>query len=77
MVDRRGKLEDGVFSYRVTKDGKVMIAWRGKHVVTLKGMKAQKFIRQIDGLEPHDAQLVMARATGNFKRGNERPFSET
>ncbi|WP_119070681.1 hypothetical protein [Aggregatilinea lenta] len=73
MDDRRGKLDGAFFSYRATKDGKVLIAWHGKPVVTLKGARAQKFLRQIEGAAPHDAQLVMARATGNFKRGNERP----
>jgi hypothetical protein len=38
----------------------------------LKGKQAEKFIRQISGLEGKDAQLVMAKITGNFKRGNER-----
>jgi hypothetical protein len=74
--DRRGKLNDEVFTYRLTKDGRVMIAWHNRHVVTLKGLTAQKFVRQIEGLDPHAAQLVMARATGNFKRGNERGTPE-
>jgi len=26
----------------------------------------------VEGLGDHEAQLVMARVTGNFKRGNER-----
>ena len=25
------------FSYRATKDGKVLIAWHGKPIITLKG----------------------------------------
>ena len=68
------KLEEGFFDYEVTKSEKVFIYWYDKHVVTLAGKQAQKFLRQINGLDVEDvsAQLVMARFTGNFKRGNER-----
>ncbi|WP_162865531.1 hypothetical protein [Deinococcus wulumuqiensis] len=41
-------------------------------VSTLTGQEAQKFLARIAGLGDHDAQLLMARLTGNFKRGNER-----
>ena len=60
------------FSYRADKDGKVRIAWAGKSVVTLKGAKAQRFLAQADGADEEALQLLMARMTGNFKRGNER-----
>ena len=71
-IDKRGVLDDAVFRYRALKDGQVLIYWHDKHVTTLAGKLAQKFLRQIDGLEGKDAQLVMAKATGNFKHGNER-----
>jgi hypothetical protein len=70
--DRRGKLEEEVFSYQATKEGRVLIFWQGKHVTTLKGDKAARFLRQIEDADDHAAQLIMAKATGNFKRGNER-----
>ena len=60
------------FSYRATKDGSVFISWRGEVVVTLKGAKASRFLTQADGASEDGAQMLMARATGNFKRGNER-----
>ena len=63
----------GIFSYVTTKDGKVFISWEGKQVVTLKGPKAQRFLSQATAaVDDEQAQLVMARFTGNFKRGNER-----
>jgi len=71
-VDKRGKLDDLVFSYRVTKDGKVFVSWQGKQVAVLCGVKAADFIADITGAEAKDAQLIMARVTGNFKRGNEK-----
>jgi len=70
--DQHNKLEDGFFDYQATKNGKVLIYWYGKHVTTLAGTQAAKFLRQIDGQDEVGEQLVMARFTGNFKRGNER-----
>jgi len=70
-VDARGVLEDEVFSYRATRD-KVLISWRGRQVTVLKGPAAARFLSNIAGLEGQAAQLVMAKVTGNFKRGNER-----
>jgi len=60
------------FDYHVTKDEKILIYWYNKHIKTLAGKHAQKFLRQIEGLDEADEQLVLARVTGNFKRGNER-----
>jgi len=73
-VDKRGILDDEIFTYRVTKDKKVFISYEGKQVTTLSGSKAEKFIAEIVDADGKDAQLVMAKATGNFKRGNEKLF---
>ncbi|MCK6580037.1 MAG: hypothetical protein L6Q98_18245 [Anaerolineae bacterium] len=73
-IDKRGRLDEAFFSFRATKDGRVMLYWYDKHVRTLAGEAAQKFLASIEGLDEadKDAQLLMAKATGNFKRGNER-----
>lgn len=71
-VDKRNILKDEVFSYHINKQKKVFIYWRGQQVKILKGMPAQQFLAKITGLENKEAQLVMAKATGNFKRGNEQ-----
>ena len=71
-IDQRNRLDDDVFSYRITKDGVVHISWQNKPVKTLKGRPAQQFVAKIVDLEGKQAQLLMARATGNFKHGNER-----
>ena len=60
------------FSFRLVTDGSVRITWRGKHVVTLTGPKAAAFRTRIESADEGEAQLLMARVTGNFKRGNER-----
>lgn len=74
-IDKRGKLQDTIFTHRITKDRKVFIAWHGKPVTTLSGNKALDFIEEIAGTTGEEAQLIMAKATGNFKRGNERNTS--
>jgi hypothetical protein len=61
---------EDVFEYQVTKANKVLIYWQNQLVTALANQQAQKFLRQLEeGVAP---QLVMARFTGNFKRGNER-----
>ncbi|MBZ0304271.1 MAG: hypothetical protein K8J31_31335 [Anaerolineae bacterium] len=71
-VDKRGRLREAIFDYEVTKDAKVFIYWQRKQVMTLKDRRAGKFLAEIDGLDAHEAQLLMAKVTGNFKHGNER-----
>ncbi len=63
--------DDGVFSYRAHKDGAVRIAWRGRVVTTLAGKEAARFLLRIEGADGEQTHLLMAKATGNFKRGNE------
>jgi hypothetical protein len=70
-IDKRGRLDEEIFSYRESKD-KVFIFWHNKQVMILKGKQAQKFLAKIDGMDGKEAQLVMAKITGNFKHGNER-----
>jgi len=68
----RGGLEDAPFSFRQGKDGRVIISWRGRQALVLKGRKAAAFLTRIAGLDLIGQQLAMAKATGNFKRGNEK-----
>jgi hypothetical protein len=61
-----------VFDYRTTKDGQVFISYLGRDVTTLRGGAAERFLDRVRSAGKRESQLVMARATGNFKRGNER-----
>lgn len=47
----------------------VVITHRGTMAATLRGARAQDFLARIGGEDP---QLLMARVTGNYRRGNER-----
>lgn len=71
MTGREGA-EDDAFGYRERKNGTVEISYQGRPVTTLRGDAAAKFSRRIQALDGGGAQLLMARTTGNFKRGNER-----
>ena len=71
-IDKRNILDEEVFAYKITKDKKVFISYHGKQVTALSGSKADKFIADIADAGGKDAQLIMAKVTGNFKRGNER-----
>lgn len=62
-------LDSARFSWTATKDGRVRLSFEGRHVVTLVGKKAERFLERVEGADPRRAQLLMAKATGNFKRG--------
>jgi hypothetical protein len=47
----------------------VVISYRGSKAAVLRGEAAQRFLADVESGDP---QLVMAKATGNFMRGNER-----
>jgi hypothetical protein len=71
MIDRRGKLEEEPFAYNQTKDGKVHISWHGKIVMILKEKRADDILKKLRHASEKDTQLILAKVTGNFKRGNE------
>lgn len=47
----------------------VVITHHGKRATVLRGEKAQQFLVDVESGDP---QQLMARLTGNYKRGNER-----
>ena len=61
------------FSALVTGDDRVLVSCDGRQVVALAGTDARRVIDRLERAEDEQAeQLVLAKATGNFKRGNER-----
>ena len=75
-IDKRGILDNEVFSYKINKDQKVFISYEGTPVTILNGKKAESFISKIKHAKGKESQLIMAKVTGNFKRGNERPVKK-
>ena len=59
-------------TWRGTKDGRVVVDWGGRTVATLAGSRASRFLAEVEAADPEAEQLLLARVTGNFKRGNER-----
>ena len=70
-VDRRGKLAEEPFDVQITRD-KVLVRFRGRLVRTLTGADADEIRAAEAAGDLAAVQLLVARKTGNFKRGNER-----
>jgi hypothetical protein len=60
------------FEYEEVGD-QVVIYHRGRRASVLRGRRAQAFLTDVQTSEP---QQLMARLTGNYKRGNERAARE-
>ena len=60
------------FAFETRQDGTVSIRFHGRPVTTLRGKSATRFLTRVASTDAAGAQLEMAKATGNFKRGNER-----
>lgn len=63
---------DEPFSFTTRADGTIVISYHAAPVTLLRGRAAERFAARVEGATPAAAQQLMARATGNFKRGNER-----
>jgi hypothetical protein len=50
----------------------LLITHRGRRAALLRGDAASRFLERVARLDAGGAQQLMARVTGNFKRGNER-----
>lgn len=68
--------DDLGFTYTARKSGDVQIHHNGQLAATLRGAKAVDFLREMKHCDHTSAQHVMARLTGNYKRGNERKASD-
>jgi len=62
------------FRFAQRDNGTVIITHAGRHASTLRGRRAAAFLEEVAA--GGDPQLVMARWTGNYKRGNERVAGE-
>jgi hypothetical protein len=65
-------LADDSFAYRVTKDGRVLIDRAGRTVTVMAGRSAEALTSKLQEADPATVQRLLARATGNYRRGNER-----
>jgi hypothetical protein len=66
MLSYMANRPDG-FTHELVR-GDIVISHHGRRAVTLRGAAAQQFLADVE----HEPQQLMARITGNYKRGNER-----
>ena len=60
------------FSYAVRKNGELHIFRDNAMVTSVRGANATKLVSKLNKASADQAQLILAKATGNYKRGNER-----
>ncbi|MFJ4106044.1 hypothetical protein [Oerskovia enterophila] len=70
--DARGRLVDSPFDHRVTASGSVHAYRGGRLVATISGARADRLIAALETADEDRTQHLLARATGNYRRGNER-----
>jgi hypothetical protein len=58
------------FAWRELPDGSVRITHHGRPATTLRGRRAADFLDDVE--QGVDLQQLLARITGNYRRGNER-----
>ncbi len=54
------------------RGGEVVITHHGRRATVLRGVAAARFLADVEDSGSGDAQGLMARVTGNYRRGNER-----
>lgn len=59
------------FTYTERGDD-VVLLHHGRPAATLRGRRAAVFLEDVTAGDERDAQELMARLTGNYRRGNER-----
>lgn len=71
-MDARHRLVDDPFGWQRTASGQVWVTRGGRLVAVIAGAAARRLDRVLDGDDEDAVQHALARATGNYRRGNER-----
>jgi hypothetical protein len=74
--DVQGGPPEGTFVSRVAKDGRVLIEWQGRLVTVVAGAEGSRLAARLACADAAGRQALLARATRNFKRGNERAIKK-
>ena len=72
MMNSAAGGQDLGFTYRTRKNGDIEILHHGRLATTLRGSDGKEFLTEVDTADEDSAQQLMARITGDYKRGNER-----
>ena len=65
------------FSHQFTKNGKTLIFYKKKQIMILSPKKTTDLKQKLIGKTADEINMILAKLTGNFKRGNERLASQT
>ena len=71
-MDARSRLVDDPFDWQRTASGQVRVTRGGRLVAVIAGAAARRLETVLDGGDDGAIQHALARATGNYRRGNER-----
>jgi len=71
MIDKINQLIEHPFSYKIINSDKVIIYRDNKQVMIIKGKEAVKLQSKITNKSEQQVQVILAKITGNYKRGNE------
>lgn len=66
-IDQRDKLKDKPFDYQITKQGKTLLFYEGRQIMTLGIKDTLKLEKKLQGKDDFDVQLILAKVTGHFK----------
>lgn len=64
--------QDLGFVFKETKAGDIIIYHHGKQATILRGARAEKTRKGLEASSFQQQQQLLARVTGNYKRGNEK-----
>ncbi|MFC3700636.1 hypothetical protein ACFOND_03210 [Reinekea marina] len=64
--------EDLGFSCQITKNGRVFFVHLNRPAGVLSGKEASRFMAKFSQSNFQQQQLLMAKATGHYKHGNEK-----
>lgn len=59
------------FTWSARKNGELAISRDGEVVTMIRGRVAERLTDRLESATVHEAQHLLARATGNYRRGNE------
>lgn len=71
-MDARHRLALDPFDWQRTASGQIRVSRGGRLVAVVAGAAARRLDRVLDGDDEDAVQHALARATGNYRRGNER-----
>ena len=60
------------FEWSTRKNGDIAISHHGREVTIVRGRPAESLATRLATADDEGRQHLLARATGNYKRGNER-----